>query len=50
MLEERIARRADALAAIPEEHKPVIAKLAHERSRFFILWALVFVDDLNRIK
>ncbi|KAJ7470589.1 chromatin assembly factor 1 subunit A-domain-containing protein [Mycena latifolia] len=33
MLEDRNAKRAIALAAIPEEHKPVIAKLAHESDK-----------------
>ncbi|KAF7304672.1 hypothetical protein MKEN_01181300 [Mycena kentingensis (nom. inval.)] len=31
LLEDRIGKRADGLSAIPEEHKPVIAKLVHER-------------------
>ncbi|KAJ7738508.1 chromatin assembly factor 1 subunit A-domain-containing protein [Mycena maculata] len=33
LLEERTARRADGLAAFPEEHKSVIAKLAHESDK-----------------
>ncbi|KAJ7046609.1 chromatin assembly factor 1 subunit A-domain-containing protein [Mycena alexandri] len=33
MLEERISRRADALPSIPDEYKPVIAKLAHESDK-----------------
>ncbi|KAJ6547391.1 chromatin assembly factor 1 subunit A-domain-containing protein [Mycena capillaripes] len=33
MLEERIARQADGLSVIPEEYKPVIAKLAHESDK-----------------
>ncbi|KAJ6496514.1 chromatin assembly factor 1 subunit A-domain-containing protein [Mycena vitilis] len=33
MLEERMGRQADALATIPEEHKPVVAKLAHESDK-----------------
>lgn len=31
MLENRISRRDPPLPAIPDEHKPLIAKLAHER-------------------
>ncbi|KAJ7738534.1 hypothetical protein DFH07DRAFT_984374 [Mycena maculata] len=33
LLEERAARRADSLTAFPEEHKSVIAKLAHESGK-----------------
>ncbi|KAF7322840.1 hypothetical protein HMN09_00063400 [Mycena chlorophos] len=31
LLEERVAAKAEGLTAIPDEHKPVIAKLVHER-------------------
>lgn len=31
MLEERIEARESPLSEIPEEHRPVIVKLAHER-------------------
>lgn len=31
MLEQRFERNDPPLSAIPEEHKPIIAKLAHER-------------------
>ncbi|KAF7363296.1 hypothetical protein MSAN_00984800 [Mycena sanguinolenta] len=33
MLEERHARKADPLTSIPEEYKPVIAKLVHESDK-----------------
>ncbi|KAJ7273545.1 chromatin assembly factor 1 subunit A-domain-containing protein [Mycena haematopus] len=33
MLEERSARKADILTSIPEEYKPVIAKLVHESDK-----------------
>ncbi|KAJ7752021.1 chromatin assembly factor 1 subunit A-domain-containing protein [Mycena metata] len=33
MLEERISRREDALPSIPDEYKPVVAKLAHESDK-----------------
>ncbi|KAF7338435.1 hypothetical protein MVEN_02069300 [Mycena venus] len=33
MLEERSARKADPLPSIPEEYKPVIAKLVHESDK-----------------
>ncbi|KAJ7489875.1 chromatin assembly factor 1 subunit A-domain-containing protein [Mycena galericulata] len=51
MLEERSARRADSLPAIPEEHKPVIAKLVHESDKTlsalskYILQELLPVQD-----
>lgn len=32
MLEERISNRESPLLSFPKEHKPLIAKLAHERS------------------
>jgi hypothetical protein len=35
MLEDRNAKRAVALTAIPDEYKPVIAKLVHERYPLF---------------
>jgi hypothetical protein len=35
MLEERIKNSEPSLASFPDEHKPLIAKLAHERS---VLW------------
>ncbi len=31
MLEERLAAKESPLTAVPDEHKPVIAKLVHER-------------------
>jgi hypothetical protein len=31
MIEQRLERHEPPLPAIPDEHKPVIAKLAHER-------------------
>ena len=31
MLEERLERGDDPLDAIPDDHKPLIAKMAHER-------------------
>lgn len=31
MLEERLASKQPPLSVIPDEHKPVIAKLVHER-------------------
>lgn len=34
MLEQRIENRAPPLAAIPEEYRPLIVKLAHERCVF----------------
>ncbi|KAJ7632455.1 chromatin assembly factor 1 subunit A-domain-containing protein [Roridomyces roridus] len=33
LLEERISDNADPLSSFPEEHKPVIAKLAHESDK-----------------
>lgn len=38
MLEDRIARQAGGLPVLPEEYKPVIAKLAHERCLFFFFY------------
>ncbi|RDB24271.1 hypothetical protein Hypma_008755 [Hypsizygus marmoreus] len=35
MLEDRIERQASPLTAIPEEHRPLIAKMAHERKSYF---------------
>ncbi|KAJ7063141.1 chromatin assembly factor 1 subunit A-domain-containing protein [Mycena amicta] len=33
LLEDRVAKKAEGLSAIPEEHKPVIAKLVHESDK-----------------
>lgn len=43
MLEQRIERRAPQLSVIPEEHRPLIAKLVHERYATSTAWFSVFV-------
>lgn len=38
MLEDKINAKETPLSVFPEEYKPLIAKLAHERSVLLTMW------------
>lgn len=38
MLEEHISRQEPPFSNFPDEHKPLVAKLAHERSVLSLMW------------
>ena len=40
MLEDRINQQSPPLTAFPDEHRPLIAKLAHERFVHCVMWHL----------
>ena len=48
MIEERIERKEEALAAIPDEHRPLIAKLTQER--YVDLYPIVTLRLLQRFQ